>query len=308
MNTFVLPAIFVCVVVANNVNWGVNGIEGNTDLNELQDTVKKKLGPFAPDIPNINQLNASSIPALDEGERILKEKCLKNSQLNNSYELTMDAKKEFDFCVRSLIDISELKKEINEAKPKGDVDTVFKKYCRKSPDFKECVLNFTSTIEECLDEGEKDSKNILQNVTEALLSFVCSDEGDRIALFYSEGGPDCLMDKKEAIQHCLNTSFSKYMPNNEQSLSGLPSFKFEEDQCKSMIGLQSCVVAELKKCGEPTPANIVESLFEFVRRSTPCSKFKSSQLQSSMAPSLQSTISFTALGSLSILLGRVGYQ
>jgi len=75
-----------------------------------------------------------------------------------------------------------------------------------------------------------------------------------------------------------------------------------------MTDLQLCVVVELKKCGEPTPANIVESLFEFVRRSTPCSKFKSAQMQNSMAPSLQSTISFTALGSLSILLGRIGYQ
>lgn len=52
-------------------------------------------------------------------------------------------------------------------------------------------------------------------------------------VFYSEGGPDCLMDKKEAIQHCLNTSFSKYMPpGGEPSLSSLPAFKFEEDQCK----------------------------------------------------------------------------
>jgi len=51
-------------------------------------------------------------------------------------------------------------------------------------------------------------------------------------VFYSEGGPDCLMDKKEAIQHCLNTSFSKYMPHGEPNLASLPAFKFEEDQCK----------------------------------------------------------------------------
>lgn len=71
------------------MNWGVNGIEGNTDLNDLQDTVKKKLGSFAPDLPNIEQFNASSIPALEEGEKLLREKCMKNSQLNNSYELTV---------------------------------------------------------------------------------------------------------------------------------------------------------------------------------------------------------------------------
>lgn len=74
-------------VVANNVNWGVSGIEGDTELNSLQDTVKKKFGDFAPDLP-IDQFNGS-IPALNEGEKMLREKCFKNSQQNSSYELTV---------------------------------------------------------------------------------------------------------------------------------------------------------------------------------------------------------------------------
>lgn len=82
----------LCVsVVANNVNWGVSGIEGDTDLNDLQDTVKKKLGPFGSDLPTLDQFN-QTIPSLDEGERLLKEKCMKNSKLNNSYELTVVSK------------------------------------------------------------------------------------------------------------------------------------------------------------------------------------------------------------------------
>lgn len=51
-------------------------------------------------------------------------------------------------------------------------------------------------------------------------------------VFYSEGGPNCLMDKKENIQHCLNVSFSQYMPTGEANLNSLPAFKFEEEQCK----------------------------------------------------------------------------
>jgi hypothetical protein len=76
--------------VTNFASWGVNGIEGETDLNDLQDTVKKTLISKLPDadISVLEQFN-SSIPALDEGERVLKEKCLKNSQLNNSFEITM---------------------------------------------------------------------------------------------------------------------------------------------------------------------------------------------------------------------------
>lgn len=85
----VLYPIRLCVsVIGNNVNWGVSGIEGDTDLNDLQDTVKKKFGSLAPGLPNLEQFN-ESIPALDEGERVLREKCLKNSQSNDSYEMTV---------------------------------------------------------------------------------------------------------------------------------------------------------------------------------------------------------------------------
>lgn len=75
-----------------------------------------------------------------------------------------------------------------------------------------------------------------------------------------------------------------------------------------MSELQVCVIAELSKCGEPTPANIIESLFEFVRRSTPCSKFQSAQIRkTSTGVSLHATISITALCSLAILLDRIGF-
>lgn len=54
-------------------------------------------------------------------------------------------------------------------------------FSRKSPNFKVCLMNYTNTLDACLEESEKESKIIVQSVTEALLSFVCHDEGDRIA-------------------------------------------------------------------------------------------------------------------------------
>lgn len=75
-----------------------------------------------------------------------------------------------------------------------------------------------------------------------------------------------------------------------------------------MSELQVCVISELEKCGEPTPANIIESLFEFVRRSTPCSKFQGAQTRKKSAGvSLHATIYITALCSLTILLSRIGF-
>lgn len=40
------------------------------------------------------------------------------------------------------------------------------------------------------------------------------------------------MDKQEAIQHCVNKSFSKYMSHGEPNYASLPAFKFEDEQCK----------------------------------------------------------------------------
>lgn len=75
-----------------------------------------------------------------------------------------------------------------------------------------------------------------------------------------------------------------------------------------MAELEECVVTELGKCGEPTPANIIQALFEFVRRSTPCSKFQNAKLGNSSAISLQSAISLVALSCLTLILGRISYK
>lgn len=42
-----------------------------------------------------------------------------------------EAKYNFENCVKSLVDITVLKNELIEAKPTGDVDSVFHKYCKQ---------------------------------------------------------------------------------------------------------------------------------------------------------------------------------
>lgn len=39
---------------------------------------------------------------------------------------------------------------------------------------------------------------------------------------------------------------------------------------RDMTKLQACVVAELERCDDPTPANIMDSIFNFIKRVTPC--------------------------------------
>lgn len=63
------------------------------------------------------------------------------------------------------------------------VFSVIINYClyRKSPQLKGCIMGFVNSTNQCLTEEERGSKQLIQNVTDQLLGFVCFKEGDRIA-------------------------------------------------------------------------------------------------------------------------------
>jgi len=168
--------------------------------------------------------------------------------------------------------------EIEAAKPTGDLDTVFRRYCNKSPILKNCVKNFTNTVEMCFDQKERENIKLIQNITDSLLGFVCFKEGDRIALFIAAGGPECFVSQQGAIQDCLNSTFGSYVPAdgfNPASPTGLdniPLLLLDTKECTDIQRLQHCVVRALETCSDPTPGNIVDSLFNYIKKVTPCDK------------------------------------
>lgn len=44
--------------------------------------------------------------------------------------------------------------------------------------------------------------------------------------------------------------------------------------CSSFDELHKCTVAKLEKCKENTPANIVDAVFKFTRKVSPCRDYK----------------------------------
>lgn len=225
-------------------------------------------------VPGNLPVNISNVPTIEEGQRIFEEKCKKMGH-PEAYEAAQAAKDDIQECFKSIVNVTELQAEMETAKPTGDLDVVFRKYCRKSPQLKQCITNFTAVVEPCLDEKEKENKHLIQNITDSILKFVCFKEGDRIALFIAEGGPECLDTNQEAIRDCVNKTITKNLPTETLSVDNLPSLEFGEEQCRDVAELQACVVKVLETCTEPTPANIVDSMFNFVRKMTPCAKFKS---------------------------------
>ncbi|XP_023940490.2 27 kDa glycoprotein [Bicyclus anynana] len=202
---------------------------------------------------------------------VFKKKCEENAGAG-AYQKAEKAFLEFSTCLKSLVDYEKLSQEIEDAKPNGKVDEVFKEYCHKTPQFKGCFNNITETVKPCFSAEEQKHLKTVHNITEQLAEFVCFKEGDRIALFISENGPQCIQEKQAEIEKCLNSTIDTKMQFDAKnmSLDNLPTIKFDEEQCNKLGELQICIVSALETCSAPTSANIVESLFKFARKATPC--------------------------------------
>ncbi|XP_055624444.1 27 kDa hemolymph protein-like [Toxorhynchites rutilus septentrionalis] len=211
-----------------------------------------------------------SIPDFDEIENALKEKCIKAGGNDDSYEHAKQGAKDLANCIKNLVDVDQFRQEVEQAKPTGDLDTVFNKYCRKRNTLLECVNTFSNSLDPCLDSDEERHKGYGVDVFKNLLNFVCHKDGDQIALFIAEKGPECFQEQKDDLIKCVNGTFSGYLKDVDTTGSTIPKLVIGPKQCEDFAKLQDCFVRELEQCEESTPANLVESLFRFVRKGSPC--------------------------------------
>ncbi|CAO1433833.1 unnamed protein product [Diamesa hyperborea] len=246
------------------------GAKNVTDLNV--DDLKNAL-PEGVTLPSL--LENVTIPTADDAKKLFKEKCNKVSGSDAAYDEASEATATAMECVQGLVNFETLQTEISDAKPHGNLDTVFNKYCKKRDQAMDCITNFTKSIEPCLTKEEAEQKVVFTNIANNLLNFVCHKDGDQIALFIAENGPECFSNKSVAIQNCMNETFKGYVQAEMPTIDNLPNLVLGEKECMDMDKLQICIVEVLEKCSESTPANLVESLFKFVRKETPCNNFTS---------------------------------
>lgn len=122
--------------------------------------------------------------------------------------------------------------------------------------------------------------NVFVKIFTNLLNFVCYKDGDQIALFIAEKGPECFAEQKDGLIDCFNATFRKYVPEKVQIEdsdalpTSLPQLVLGDEQCTDMDNLQTCVVNKLEGCEESTPANLVDAMFKFVRNETVCGEMK----------------------------------
>lgn len=100
------------------------------------------------------------------------------------------------------------------------------------------MTNLTTTVEPCLEPKEIEGQNTFVKIFTNLLNFVCYKDGDQIALFIAEKGPECFEDKKDYLLDCFNTTFKKYLPEEvpQTDVNSLPTtlplLVLGQEQCK----------------------------------------------------------------------------
>lgn len=256
---------YVIFVICLGMVWAQSEPSISDAINKLPTELQGKV-----DEKQVDELKNKSMQAF-------KKKCEDNGG-PHAYPQSEKAFLGFVECLKELVDPANLQEEIEKAKPTGQVDEVFKKYCEKTPSFKNCFRNMTESIKPCFNVDEQKNLKTVYNISEQLAEFVCFKEGDRIALFIAENGPECFNEKKDEIEACMNKTLGsdfKYDQNNF-SIESIPEVKFGDKECDKFADLQICVVSALETCSTPTSANIVESLFKFARKSTPCKELPDS--------------------------------
>eukprot|EP00095_Tigriopus_kingsejongensis_P009200 maker-scaffold299_size217019-snap-gene-1.32 protein:Tk09200 transcript:maker-scaffold299_size217019-snap-gene-1.32-mRNA-1 annotation:"27 kda hemolymph" len=232
--------------------------------------------------------------ALDEGFDTWEERCLKiggQSALDN----WLAAQEHLVFCVMQNFDISKIQRQIETKKKSGDLDVVFKEYCGQPvAQTRPCVENFLEVSRHCVGiDEDRNGLNITMKMVDAAVNFICHNNGDRLALFMSESGLDCLKSRQESIMRCLNSS-SPEMFHSRRSKSNLNWVLFDAQNCRKGEVIRHCVETELLKCDDPTPSNVVNSMMLAMRNATPCRRMSSRYASSSDTPTPVHAFQFAA--------------
>ena len=248
----------------------------NGDSNDIQAEIS--------DLANkLSSISMSSLKNLDnntyvtEFRKIFEKFCKQNPESERYWERLLQTKDSLEKCYNDNIRINELKERMEEAKPKGDLDEVFRDICTKNvPNVMQCALDFMKTLEPCFDHDYVTVRKYYVNITESVSELLCRQDGKFIVLFIAEQGPECLTEVQSDIQKCTNKHFSQFMPTDMSNYASTAmSVVTQVQNCSTLNALSECFVGNLKNCQKNfVPANIVDAIFTKLYKITGCKREK----------------------------------
>ncbi|CAH0555894.1 unnamed protein product [Brassicogethes aeneus] len=260
----------------------VIGLALAQNLNEIDgDDLKEKLGEQFPELKNFNQ---SLLPKPEDVEKKFKEKCEQNGADPSIVDNWKENHESLKSCMEKYVNVTILQEELEEAKKTGAMDEVFGRYCGKYGDIHQCFADVTGDVRKCLNHKEAGAFNITLTAIGELKEFLCYKDGDRMAMFVAEGGPECIEEQKNGIQNCMNATLGTRIPT-DLSIENMPSFLFTDNDCSDFDTIRTCINVELEKCKTNTPANLMDAFFKFLKKHTPCKNVPTNKMKAALKDS-----------------------
>lgn len=239
---------------------------------------------FMPEMEEMNK-NDRIHNELEAGFDKWEDRCLRVGG-QEALDRWLKAQEDLVYCVMQNFDLASIQSEVERAKATGDLDLVFKKYCGTPVNkTRPCVVNFLKASRQCLKTEDQPSLDITLNMIDAAIDFMCHNSGDRIALFMSENGWDCVDFHREEIMKCVNKSVPELF-DSTTSYNNIHLIVFSRENCRKGASIRHCVEKSLLKCSDPTPSNVVNSLLLSMQKATPCKGLSASytSVASSLIP------------------------
>jgi len=207
------------------------------------------------------------------GFRNWEERCLENSG-KEVLEDYLAEQEQLVYCIMEQFDMVELHEEIEDKKKHGDLDEVFKKYCGTHVGaVRSCIESFLDVSQQCLKEEDRPGLNVTLHMVDSAIEFACHNAGDRIALFLSENGVECVTTHRREILTCIRRSMPQvFNSHNKRNNNKMHFYVFQQENCRKGDAIMQCVETSLMKCDDPTPSNLVNGLLKAMKDGTPCAR------------------------------------
>uniref|UniRef100_A0A1B0B9B6 Uncharacterized protein n=1 Tax=Glossina palpalis gambiensis TaxID=67801 RepID=A0A1B0B9B6_9MUSC len=195
-------------------------------------------------------------------DQYLKNQCVKNLGNTIGISAYRNIEKESEklkTCLNGYLNFTKLQTELSNGDSRNNLKPVFSEYCRKKVDLTKCIENFSKELTPCLDKNDRELQKDSMRMIGKLFQFLCLNNGNQIALFITNGGPECVERHYKDIDKCIKPHIKEF---------DRPPFTIKK--CKNVNDMEKCILNKLNTCPNKTAANIVQGLFRHMKKDTMC--------------------------------------
>lgn len=143
---------------------------------------------------------------------------------------------------------------------------------------KPCVRDFYGSVKVCLPEEIVKKVELQEQLSDALLDFLCSKNAEDYKSLISFRTDECLLSKQPQVLQCItdNFKFLSDLSTNKNTQETITNFfkNNEKEVCKNLIDFEQCFIGVFDNCDNKRPVEFMTSFFRFLLENSTCEEKK----------------------------------